>query len=111
MSPNAGGGSCGVLANEYSCTQSRKFNSRHGARNRFQEPSLELSSEATYMLAGRYDNPMHIWFLAPIAGHKLPTQEPEFLCPNSRILLIESVSRFSRFFGSLFSVLVSPSSP
>jgi hypothetical protein len=42
-------------------------------RNRFQEPSLELSSLATYRLAGRYDNPMPTWFLAPIAGLKLPT--------------------------------------
>ncbi len=27
-------------------------------------------------LAGRYDNPMATWFLAPITGIKLPTQEP-----------------------------------
>jgi hypothetical protein len=27
--------------------QSRKLKSRYGARNRFQEPSLELSSQAT----------------------------------------------------------------
>ena len=47
---------------------------RYGARNRFQEPSLELSSLATYRLAGRYDNPMPTWFLAPIAGLKLQTQ-------------------------------------
>ncbi len=26
-----------------------------------------------HRLAGRYDNPMPIWFLAPIAEHKLPT--------------------------------------
>jgi hypothetical protein len=40
------------------------------ARNQFREPRLELSR-----LAGRYDNPMPTWFLAPIAGHKLPTQD------------------------------------
>ena len=28
-----------------------------------------------HRLAGRYDNPMPIWFLAPIVGLKLPTQE------------------------------------
>ncbi len=27
-----------------------------------------------HSLASRYDNPMPTWFLAPIAGHKLPTQ-------------------------------------
>ncbi len=27
-----------------------------------------------HRLAGRYDNPMPTWFLAPIAGLKLPTQ-------------------------------------
>jgi hypothetical protein len=52
--------------------QSRKLKSRFGARNRFQEPSLELSSQAR--LAGRYDNPLPTWLLAPIAGLKLPTQ-------------------------------------
>jgi hypothetical protein len=30
-----------------SINQSRKLKSRYGARNRFQEPSLELSSQAT----------------------------------------------------------------
>jgi len=54
--------------------QSRKLKSRYRARNRFQEPSLELSSQATNRLAGRYDNPMPIWFLAPIAGLQLLTQ-------------------------------------
>jgi hypothetical protein len=44
-------------------TLSRKLMSRYGARNRFQEPSL----------AGRNDNPMPTWFLATIAGLKLPT--------------------------------------
>ena len=29
------------------CTQSRKLKSRYGARNQFQEPSLELSGQAT----------------------------------------------------------------
>jgi hypothetical protein len=39
-----------------------------------QEPSLELSSQATVLrLAGRYDNPMPTWFLAPPVGLKLPT--------------------------------------
>jgi hypothetical protein len=28
-----------------------------------------------YRLAGRYDNPMPTWFLAPIAGLKLPSQK------------------------------------
>jgi hypothetical protein len=51
-------------------SQSRKLKSRYGARNQFQEPSLELSSQATYRLAGRYDNPMPTWFLALIAGLK-----------------------------------------
>jgi hypothetical protein len=53
--------------------QSRKLKSAYGARNRFQEPSLELSSQAIHRLAGQYENPMPIWFLAPIAGLKLPT--------------------------------------
>ena len=54
--------------------QSRKLKSRYGTRNQFQEPSLELSSQAIHRLAGRYDNPMPPWFLAPIEGLKLPTQ-------------------------------------
>ena len=62
------------------CTRqvlSRKLKSCYVARNRFQEPSLELSSQAT-LLACRYDNPMLTWFLAPIAGLKLPSQERIF---------------------------------
>ncbi len=54
---------------------SRKLKSRYGARNRFQEQSLESSSHAT-KAGGRYDNPMPTWFLAPIAGLMLPTQIP-----------------------------------
>ncbi len=54
--------------------QSRNLKSCYGARNRFQEPSLELSNQATYRLAARYDNPMPTWLLAPIAGLKLPAQ-------------------------------------
>jgi hypothetical protein len=54
-------------------TQSRKLKSHYGARNRIQEPNLELSSQATNRLAGRFDNPMPTWFVAPIAGLKLPT--------------------------------------
>jgi hypothetical protein len=55
----------------------RKLKSRYGARNRFQEPGMELSSPATVQrLAGRYDNPMPTWFLVSIAGLKLPTQDP-----------------------------------
>jgi hypothetical protein len=49
-----------------------KLKSRYEARNRFQEPSLELSIKL-HRLAGRYDNPMPAWFLAPIAGLKLLT--------------------------------------
>jgi hypothetical protein len=45
--------------------QSLKLKSRYGARNRFQEPILELSNQATYRMAGRYDNPMPTWFLKP----------------------------------------------
>jgi hypothetical protein len=37
-----------------------------------------LSSQATW-LAGQYDNPVPTWFLAPIAGLKLPTQVEELL--------------------------------
>jgi hypothetical protein len=59
-------------------SQSRKLKSRHGARNRFQETSLELKSKL-HRLAGRYDNPLPTWFLALIAGLKLPTLESEFL--------------------------------
>jgi hypothetical protein len=47
--------------------QSRKLKSSYGARNRFQEPSLELVAKL-HRLAGRYDNPMPTWFLAPIEG-------------------------------------------
>jgi hypothetical protein len=49
--------------------QSRNLKSRYGARNRFQEPGLELSK--LHRLAGRYDNPMLTWFLAPISGTKV----------------------------------------
>jgi len=52
-------------------TLSWKLKSRYGARNRFQEPTLKLSSQAT--LAGQYVNPIPTWFLAPIVGLKLPT--------------------------------------
>ncbi len=45
---------------------SRKLQFRYGARNRIQEPSLELSS-------GPVRHPMPSWFLALIAGLKLPT--------------------------------------
>jgi hypothetical protein len=38
----------------------------------FQERSLEWSSQTSK--AGRYDNHMPTWFLAPIAGLMLPTQ-------------------------------------
>jgi hypothetical protein len=55
------------------CVLNRKLKSRYGARKRFQEPSLELRSQAIDRLAGRYDNPMPIWFPATIAGLKLPT--------------------------------------
>ncbi len=52
--------------------QSRKLKARYGERNRFQEPSLELSSQTTvHRLAGRYDNPMPNWFLAPVEGHRV----------------------------------------
>ncbi len=65
-----------------SCILSRKLKSHYGARNRFQEPSLELSSQATW-LAGRYDNPMPTWFLVPIAGLKLPTP---YSCPVKQLI-------------------------
>jgi hypothetical protein len=67
---NAGGAGRAIIG----FVQSRKFKTRYGVRNQFQEPSLELGSQATYRLAGQYDNPMRTWFLAPIAGLKLPTQ-------------------------------------
>ncbi len=49
--------------------QSRKVKSRYGARNRFQEPSVELSSQATLAVVPvrQVDN-MPTWFLAFIAG-------------------------------------------
>jgi hypothetical protein len=53
--------------------QSRKLKSRYGARNQFQEPSLELVAKL-HRLAGRYDNHMPTWFLAPKTGLKLPSQ-------------------------------------
>ncbi len=43
-------------------TLSRNLKSRYGARNRFQEPSLELSTKL-HRMAGRYENPMPTWFL------------------------------------------------
>ena len=36
-----------VFVRNLHCVQSRKLKNRHGARNRFQEPSLELTSQAT----------------------------------------------------------------
>ncbi len=38
---------CGYTQTFFSNMQSRKLKSRYGARNWFQEPSLELSSQAT----------------------------------------------------------------
>ncbi len=51
--------------------QSWKLKSRYEARIRFQEPSLELISQAT--LAGGPVRQPYAWFLAPIAGLKLPS--------------------------------------
>ncbi len=41
-----------------------------------------------HRLAGRYNNPMPTWFLAPIAGLKLPTQTTRLaeLIPRNRFL-------------------------
>jgi hypothetical protein len=44
---------------------SQKLLSRYGARNRFQEPSLDLVAKL-HRLACRYVNPMRTWFLLPI---------------------------------------------
>jgi hypothetical protein len=52
--------------------QGRKLKSRYWPRNRFQEPSLELSSQATWA-GGPVRQPMPTCFLAPVAGLKLPT--------------------------------------
>ncbi len=53
---------------------SRKLKSRYGARNRFNARDRVWNWVAKlHRLAGRYDNPMPTWFLAPIAGLKLPT--------------------------------------
>jgi hypothetical protein len=52
--------------------QSRKLKSRYGARIRFQEPSLTLVAKL-HRLAGRYENLMPTWFLAPMAELKFPT--------------------------------------
>ncbi len=62
-----------MVKNSYTCDieisidltsqdQSRNLKSRYGARNRFQEPSLESSSQVTQ---ATYDNPMPTWFLQP----------------------------------------------
>jgi hypothetical protein len=61
------------ISRKHISANSQKLKSRYGARNRFQEPSLKLSIAKLPRLAGRYDNPMPAWFLAPIAGLKLPT--------------------------------------
>ncbi len=53
---------------KYLLNLSRKLKFHYGARNRFQEPGQELSSEATYAGVGRYDNPMPTRFLASISG-------------------------------------------
>jgi hypothetical protein len=50
---------------------SRKLKSRYGARNRFQEPSLELSSQAT-QAGGPVRQPYAYLVLALIAGVKFP---------------------------------------
>ncbi len=58
-----------------SCLElSRKLKSRYGARNRFQAWVWNWVAKL-HRLAGRYDHPMPTWFLAPIAGLKLPTLE------------------------------------
>ncbi len=46
-----------------------------------------------HRLAGQYDNPMPTWFLAPIAGLKLPVSEPVFVDVYGH-LGIDSKNRF-----------------
>ncbi len=50
--------------------QSRKLKSCYGARNRFQEPSLELVAKLQ-RLAGRYDNPYAYLVPSPHSGTKV----------------------------------------
>jgi hypothetical protein len=59
--------------------QRRKLKSRAiGARSI--SPGTESGIEVAklHRLAGRYDNPMPTWFLAPVAGLKLPTLNTKF---------------------------------
>ncbi len=49
-----------------------ELKSRYGARNRSRNRVWNWVAKL-HRLAGRYDNPMPIWFLTPIAGLKLPS--------------------------------------
>ncbi len=53
-----------------------ELKSRYRAKNRFQEPSLELCSKL-HTLAGRYNNLVSTWFLSPIVELKLPSRDPD----------------------------------
>jgi hypothetical protein len=96
---------------EKKCLQSRNLKSRYGARNWFQEPSLELSSQA-HRLAGRYNNRMPTWFLAPIAGLKLPaqwfgTESAGFVIfwpPRIRLLVLTLLSKPRRNVKETFTI-------
>jgi hypothetical protein len=97
---------------------SRKLKSHYGARNRFQEPSLELSLSKLRRLAGRYDNSMPTWSLATIAGLKLPTLKYEILQKKPLKFVLHAIGEhivpqiffppkvlFSSFFILTFSYL------
>jgi hypothetical protein len=72
----------------------RKF----GARNQFQEPSLEMCTKL-HRLAGRYDSPMPTRFLAPMHIHFLK-RSSEFLrsARNYRYFIFSSKTQY-RFFA------------
>ncbi len=57
---------------------SRNLKSRYGARNRFQEPSMELSSQATQAGGPVRQSYAYLVPIAPIAGLKLPAQLETF---------------------------------
>ncbi len=78
----------------------RNLEQSMGARNRVVVRSASLCSQA-----GRYDNPMPIWFLALITGLKLPTPVPSLasmcslLRKSSHSCLVDIISKLLQTFS------------
>jgi hypothetical protein len=65
-------------------------------RNRFRG----IDSDSLYSLAGRYENPIPTWFLAPIECSKIPALEDRTIYRLAELIL------WNRFLGLQIQALV-----